>query len=57
MAHGSLSIREIDGRPTFCVVNSYPRATVDAEEIRLSTLEIAFRADAVEKLLTGADDH
>ncbi|HUG90235.1 MAG TPA: serine/threonine-protein kinase [Planctomycetaceae bacterium] len=57
MAHGSLAIRELDGRPMFCVVNSYPRSTVDPEEVRRSVLEIAIRADAVEKLLTGADDH
>jgi eukaryotic-like serine/threonine-protein kinase len=57
MAHGSLAIRGIDGLPMFCVVDSYPRTTVDAEEIRRSALEIAFRADAVEKLLTGLDHH
>jgi serine/threonine-protein kinase len=55
MAHGSLSIREIDGQPMFCVSDAYPRATVDTEEIRRSVLEIAHRADAVEKLLTGGD--
>jgi len=37
------------------VVDTYPRSTVDAEEIRRSTHEVASRADAIEKLLTGLD--
>ncbi len=37
--------------------NSYPRATVDPEEIRHSVFEVAARADAVELLLTGRDVH
>lgn len=57
MPHGGLAIRDIDGGPKFIVVDTYPRATVDTEEIRRSVLEIAFRADAVEKLLTGLDHH
>jgi serine/threonine-protein kinase len=55
--HGGLAIREIDGTPWFVMLDTYPRATVDAEEIRRSALEIAYRADAVEKLLTGLDRH
>jgi serine/threonine-protein kinase len=55
MPHGSVAIREIGGRLKFVVVDTYPRATVDAEEIRRSTHEVASRADAIEKLLTGLD--
>ncbi|MGQ0633163.1 MAG: protein kinase domain-containing protein [Planctomycetaceae bacterium] len=55
MSHGSVAIREIDGRSRFVVVDTYPRATVDAEEIRRSVHEVAARADGVEKLLTGLD--
>ncbi len=55
MPHGGLAIRESDGESKFVVIDTYPRATVDAEEIRRSVLEIAMRADAVEKLLTGLD--
>ncbi len=55
MAHGGLAIREIEGTPQFVMIDTYPRATVDAEEIRRSVLELASQADAVEKLLTGAD--
>ena len=53
--HGALAIREIDGLPMFVVVDTYPRSTVDVEEIRRSVLEVAQRADSVEHLLTGQD--
>jgi len=53
--HGALAIAEIDGKAQFLMVDNYPRATVDPEEIRRSVLEVAHRADAVEKLLTGLD--
>ena len=55
--HGGMAIRDIDGVPMFVMMDTYPRATVDPEEIRRSLLEVAFRADAMEKLLTGADRH
>lgn len=57
MLHGALALREIDGESVFVMLDSYPRATVDAEEIRRSVLEIAHRADAVERLLTDRDWH
>jgi len=55
MNHGSVSIREVEGREKFVVRDTYPRATVDAEEIRRSVLEVASHADGIEKLLTGLD--
>ncbi|MBI3862102.1 MAG: protein kinase [Planctomycetia bacterium] len=55
MPHGSVAIREIGGQSKFVVLDTYPRATVDAEEIRRSSHEVASRADAIEKLLTGLD--
>ncbi len=55
MHHGGLSIRDIDGRPYFVMVDTYPRATVSAEDIRRSVLEIGIRADSVEQMLTGRD--
>ncbi|MEM9703608.1 MAG: protein kinase, partial [Planctomycetota bacterium] len=69
ISHGSLSVQELDpgdghrptagetGEPFFVMSNSYPRSTVDPEEIRHSVFEVAARADAVELLLTGADVH
>ena len=45
------------GEPFFVMTNTYPRATVDPEEVRHSVFEAAARADAVELLLTGRDVH
>ena len=55
MRHGSLAIREVDGRSQFVVIDTYPRSTVDPEEIRRTVLEIAVQADRVERQLTGQD--
>lgn len=57
MQHGSLAVREIDGESLFVVVDTYPRSTVDPEEIRRTVLEIARYADQVEQRLTGLDRH
>ncbi len=56
-AHGAISLRTIDGRDYFVMLNAYPRATVDPEEVRASVLEIGFRADEIERRLTGRDVH
>ncbi len=53
--HGALAIAEIEGEAVFVMVDNYPLSTVDPEEIRRSVLEVAHRADAIEKLLTGLD--
>ena len=53
--HGALAIAEIDNEAVFVMVDNYPLSTVDPEEIRRSVLEVAHRADAIEKLLTGLD--
>ncbi|MBD3675250.1 MAG: protein kinase [Planctomycetaceae bacterium] len=57
LSHGSIAVREIEGRTYFVMVDTYPRATVDAEEIRRSVLELAYHADDLEKELTGQDHH
>ncbi|HUG17819.1 MAG TPA: protein kinase [Planctomycetaceae bacterium] len=57
IAHGAFAVRNIDGRPHFVMVDTYPRATVDPDEIRRSVLEVATRADGMEHLLTGEDVH
>ncbi len=57
MLHGSLALREIDGQAHFVIVDTYPRATVDPDEIRRTVLEIAHHADKVEHQLTGLDRH
>jgi len=55
MSHGAIGIETVSGRPHFVMVNSYPRATCDAHEIRTSITELAKYADQVERLLTGED--
>ena len=55
--HGSLSIRDIDGRTCFVMVDTYPRATVDVEEIRRSVVEVGTQADKIECLLTRRDEN
>ena len=53
--HGSIAIRDIDGKPMFVVINAYPRSTAAPEEIRRSVIDIASQADEVERHLTGKD--
>lgn len=53
--HGGLALRSLDGHDHFIMADSYPRGTVDVEEIRRSVREVAARADGIEKLLTGRD--
>lgn len=55
MPHGSVALRDVGGQLKFIVHDTYPRSTVDPEEIRRSTHEVASRADGIEKLLTGLD--
>ncbi|MEZ5942688.1 MAG: protein kinase [Planctomycetaceae bacterium] len=55
ISHGAISIRRIDEKEFFVIVNSYPRSTIVAEELRRSILEIAQHADSVELKLTGLD--
>jgi len=53
--HGGISIRDINGKPYFVMVDTYPRGTVSGEEIRRSVIELGSRADFVEERLTGRD--
>ena len=55
IAHGGLAIRNVNGADHFVMLDSYPRGTVDVEEIQRSVREMAKRGDSVEKLLTGRD--
>lgn len=55
--HGALAVREIDGQPHFVMVETFPRSTVDVEDIRGGVMEVALRADDVEARLTGRDEN
>ncbi|MCB9923641.1 MAG: protein kinase [Planctomycetaceae bacterium] len=55
ISHGSIAIQAVNGEPHFVMVNAYPQATCDPEEIRKSVLDIAKHSDEVEMLLSGED--
>jgi serine/threonine protein kinase len=55
MAHGGIGLRQIGGEWWFEVSDTYPRMTVDPEEIRHSVFEVAALADSIEKLLSSED--
>jgi eukaryotic-like serine/threonine-protein kinase len=55
MAHGGIGLREIGGEWWFEVSDTYPRMTVDPEEIRHSVYEVAALADSIERLLSSED--
>lgn len=56
LSHGAVAIQEVNGEPHFVVMNSYPRATCDAAELRHSIQQVAERADELEFMLTGKDE-
>ena len=53
--HGSIAVRDVDGRPNFVVVENHSRAKVVPDELCRSVHHIARHADAVEEFLTGQD--
>ncbi len=55
LPHGSIAVQTIDGRPHFVMVDTYPQATCDAEELRRSVLTVARWSDDVERALTQND--
>lgn len=55
IAHGALAIRNIGGVDQFVMVDSYPRGTLDPEEVRRTVWEVAVYADELERELTGDD--
>jgi serine/threonine-protein kinase len=55
MKHGAIAIRDIDGVPSYVMINTYPRSTVDPLEIRRSVQEVAQQADDLEHEITGRD--
>ena len=55
--HGSIAIQEFDGSPHFVMIDTYPRSTCDAEEVRRSVRAVGEWSDRVEVTLTGEDRH
>ena len=57
VAHGAIAIKPHGGRDCFVMVDTYPRGTLDAEEVRRSVWELAVYADQMEQILTGDDEY
>ncbi|QDU50543.1 serine/threonine protein kinase [Gimesia panareensis] len=57
LSHGGISIREVNGESKFVMVDTFPRSSVDAEDIRKSVMAVAHHADEIEEKLTGRDLH
>jgi len=55
LTFGSLSIRNVQGRPMFVMNRTFSRDHVCAADVRAAMLEIARRSDRVEHQLTDAD--
>ena len=57
ISHGGISIREVNGESKFVMIDTFPRSSVDAEDIRKSVMAVAHHADEIEHQLTGHDLH
>ena len=57
ISHGGISIRDVNGQAKFVMVDTFPRSSVDAEDIRKSVIAVAQHADEIEEKLTGHDFH
>ena len=57
LTFGSISIHDVLGKPMFVMSRTFLRDTVRPEELRDAMLEIARRADSVEKQLTRLDEY
>jgi serine/threonine-protein kinase len=55
LTYGSLSIRNVLGRPMFVMSRTFPRDRVRPRELRDAILEIARRSDQIEHQLTRQD--
>jgi serine/threonine-protein kinase len=57
LTFGSISMHNVLGSPMFVMSRTFPRDTVHPEDVRSALLEIARRADHVEKQLTHLDQY
>jgi eukaryotic-like serine/threonine-protein kinase len=55
LTYGSISVRNVDGKPMFVMTRTFPRERINPMDVRAALLEIARRADGVEQQLTDAD--
>ncbi len=57
MPHGAIAIQDLDGKPHYVMIDTYPQATCDPEEIRRGVLALARWSDDVERVLTEGDEY
>lgn len=57
ISHGGISIREVNGESKFVMIDTFPRSSVGADDIRKSVRAVAQHADKIEDQLTGNDLH
>ncbi|WP_339728065.1 serine/threonine-protein kinase [uncultured Gimesia sp.] len=57
ISHGGISIREVNDESKFVMVDTFPRSSVGADDIRKSVMAVAHHADEIEHQLTGHDLH
>ncbi len=56
MSFGAIAVRDRGGQPTFVMVNTHPRATLDVAELRKSIFLLAHKGDKLEQALTKTDE-
>lgn len=56
LSFGAIAIRDRGGQPTFVMVNTHPRATLDVDELRKSILILAEHGDKLEEAITKSDE-
>ncbi|MBL7223027.1 MAG: hypothetical protein ISS72_04165 [Candidatus Brocadiae bacterium] len=56
MSFGAIAIRDRGGQPTFVMVNTHPRKTLDVDELRKSIVLLASKGDKLEQALTKDDE-
>lgn len=57
LSYGAIGIADTAGTVSFAMVDSYSRATVDAQDLAKSLIALATHADSIEASLTKQDRH
>ncbi len=55
LSSGAIALRDKAGIPWFVMINKHLARTADVDEMRETILELAKKADAIEKALSGVD--
>jgi len=55
LSSGAIALRDKGGTPWFVMINKHLASAADVDELRETILELAKKADAIEKALSGVD--